>query len=327
MVAIVFAFSLSLFDVFELGVPKAVGNMASGPPREGLVDAFFKGVLATLLATPCSGPLLGSTLTWALAQPPYVVYTVFLSLGIGMAFPYVVLTANPKLLKFLPKPGAWMATFKQAMGFVLLLTVIYLMTLVEREQVLFVVAFLVFVAFGCWWWGRFATFDQALHKRFATLAAAGLIVWFGFFFSFGWFKDFVDDESEVWIALDFDLLDEALAGGTNVLIDFTADWCPNCKLNEAVVYESEQCHQLIESKGIVPFIADITHDNPRTDAIEELMDEYGASAIPFFLVFSGDDPENPHRLYDIVTKGELFPILEALPETDSAEVLARLGTR
>lgn len=136
MIVIVFAFALSLLGVFTLGVPRQVNTLAAGMGREGLGNAFFNGMLATLLATPCSGPFLGSTLAWTLAQTPLTIFLIFTMLGLGMAIPYVVLGAFPKLLAFLPKPGPWMETFKEAMGFVLLAMVVYLMISVPAKMLL-----------------------------------------------------------------------------------------------------------------------------------------------------------------------------------------------
>ncbi len=319
MIGIVFAFALSLFGVFELGVPSAVGGMASGPPREGLPDAFFKGMLATVLATPCSGPFLGSTLTWTLSQPSLVVFSIFACLGLGMALPYVVLTAAPGLLKVLPKPGAWMETFKQAMGFVLLATVVYLMVSLRQDLLLFTIAFLVFVGFGCWWWGRFATFDQSLAKRWATLAVAVGFVALGAYASFDTFRGFfVVEEGEerqvAWEDFEPERFDELLASGRSVFVDFTADWCPNCKFNEKVVYESDEVAALLREKGVVPLIADITNNSPRSDMLKRLRDDLGARSIPFMAVFPGDDPFRPHVRWDIVGKDDMASILRSLPD-------------
>lgn len=326
MIGIVFAFALSMFGLYELGVPAAVGA-AAGPPREGLADAFFKGMLATVLATPCSGPFLGSTLTWTLAQPPTIIYAIFLALGLGMAFPYVVLTANPAFLKWLPRPGAWMDTFKQAMGFVLLATVIYLMVSLRQDLLLFTSAFLLFVALGCWWWGRFATFDQSSARRLATLAVALGIIGLGSWISFGPFRSLFtqghEEQAVAWEDFEPDRFEDLLAEGRSVFVDFTASWCPNCIWNERHVYDSAEALEKFAAKGVVRLRADMTYDSPRTEMLERLRDALGARSIPFMALFPAGSPDTPHVRYDIVSKQDMLDLLDSLPAPAGASTAAR----
>ncbi|MCB9899262.1 MAG: thioredoxin family protein [Planctomycetes bacterium] len=312
MVGLVFAFALSLFGVFELGVPVAVGQLAGGY-REGLGDAFAKGALATILATPCSGPFLGSTLTWTLAQPAFTIYAIFLCLGLGMALPYVVLTANPKLLELVPKPGPWMDTFKQAMGFVLMATVIYLLISVRQDLLLFTTTFLLFVALGAWWWGRFATWDKPKPKRLAHLAVALLLVAGGARLAFVEFKGLFEAGDDDWQAFDPDVFRQALDDGRSVFVDFTADWCPNCKYNEKWVYDDARVRSAFEQKDVLRLRADITHADAYTRMLGRLQRQLGSVSIPFMALFPSDAPSEPHVRPDIVFKDDLLGLLDALP--------------
>jgi thiol:disulfide interchange protein len=316
MIAVVFAFSLSMFDVFELGVPSQVGALAGGVQREGLGDAFFKGMMATVLATPCSGPFLGSTLAWSVTQSTATIFLIFLMIGLGMAAPYVVLTANPAALKIVPRPGAWMQTFKHLMGFLLLGTVVYLMTSLRQDLLLVTVAFLLFVALGCWWWGKYATFDQSTGARIGTLLASLAIVGVGARVSFVDFKGlFSKDRSHVaWIDFDPELLAKHQAEGRTVFVDFTANWCPNCKYNEYNVFESDEIRALMERKGVVAMKADITNDGPCTDMIRRLMARLGSRSIPLCAVFPGDRPNEPFVRLDIVTVAMMREIFLACPD-------------
>lgn len=316
MIAIVFAFSLSMFDVFELGVPSQVGALAGGVQREGLGDAFFKGMMATVLATPCSGPFLGSTLAWSVTQSTATVFMIFTMIGLGMAAPYVVLTANPAALKIVPKPGAWMQTFKHLMGFLLLGTVVYLMTSLRQDLLLFTIAFLLFVALGCWWWGKFATFDQKPGARMTTLFASFAIVGVGARVSFVDLKGlFTEGTGHVaWVEFDPEVLAKHHAEGRTVFVDFTANWCPNCKYNEFNVFESEEIRGLMQRKRVVPMKADITNDGPRTEMIRRLMARLGARSIPLCAVFPGDRPNEPYVRLDIVTVSMMREIFLACPD-------------
>ena len=319
MVTIVFAFALSLLGVFTLGVPRQVNTLAAGMGREGLGNAFFNGMLATLLATPCSGPFLGSTLAWTLAQTPLTIFLIFTMLGLGMALPYVVLTAFPKLLAFLPKPGAWMETFKQAMGFLLLLTVVYLMISVRRDLLLFTNAFLVFVAVACWYWGRFAKFGQKPVKRWATVVVTVAILGLGAQLSFGTmqgaFAPGEPGEGHIdWIEFDHEALEEHIKAGRTVFVDFSATWCPNCVWNEKMVFETDEISELIKKKGVISMRADITHDNPRTRMLVRLRNKLGGRALPFLAVFPSDRPNEPIVRPDIVTIGTMREIFNAVPD-------------
>jgi suppressor for copper-sensitivity B len=313
MIGAVFAFALSMFGVYEIGVPAQVGQLA-GARREGLVDAFFKGVLATVLATPCSGPFLGSTLTWTLKQPPSTVLAIFTSLGFGMALPYVLLTANPKLLKKLPKPGAWMDTFKEAMGFVLLATVVYLMISLEQKLLLYTVAFLLFVALACWWYGRYATFDKQPAQRWAHLGLAALIAAGGARLSFVEFRGLYEGHGQSgWERFEPDRMQSALAEGRSVFVDFTATWCPNCKFNKLTVYDSEEVIAAMAAKGVVRMEADMTNDSPYTRMLERLRNQLGARSIPFMAIFPANQPTEAYVARDIVTKRQVLDVVNELP--------------
>jgi len=136
LAAIVFAFGLSFLGIWEIPVPGFVGTAGGSASGEGYGGAFSKGVLSTLLATPCSGPFLGSALAWAVVQPAYLTYAVFVFVALGMASPYLLVGVFPRLVRLLPRPGNWMITFKQIMGFVLLATVVYLLSFIPAPSVL-----------------------------------------------------------------------------------------------------------------------------------------------------------------------------------------------
>jgi len=328
MIALVFAFALSLFGVYEFGVPSQVGALASNR-SEGLGGAFFKGMLATVLATPCTGPFQGALLTWTARQTATITFLVFTALGVGMALPYVVLTAQPRLLRALPRPGPWMDTFKHACGFVLMATVVWLMISLRQDRLLSTIALLAFVALGCWWWGKFATFGQSTPRRLATLGIALAIVAGGARWSTVEFQNSVhpppNAEGLAWRDFDQAEFDQLIASGRTVFIDWTADWCMNCKTNEAFVFESDAVRAEIERKQIVSMKADITHDNDRTRALEEFARKLGSHAVPFFAIFPGDDPLRPLTHHDVVSQARMLELLAQCPEPADGSASARAG--
>lgn len=320
MIAVVFAFALSLFGVFELGVPGKIGVLAGGAPREGIVDAFLKGIMATVLATPCSGPFLGSTLTWTLGQPPMTVLLVFGMLGLGMALPYVILTANPALLKLLPRPGAWMETFKHVMGFLLLATAVYLMISLDQKLLLFTVAFLLFVAMACGIWGRFSPRASTRTGRTAILTLSAAVLVLGAHLSFVGFRGLFGASSNkanrpAWERFDTVRLSKYHEEKRSVLVDFMADWCANCKFNEIRVFHSPEIRRLMRSKNVVLMKADLTREGPRTDMLRRFMNHLGARSVPFLAVFPGDQPMRPYTRYDLLGKNDMRDILNGLPDS------------
>ena len=156
MTGLVFTMALSFLGVWEIPIPGFVG--AGGANRlqaeEGPSGAFFKGVFTTILATPCSGPFLGPVFGYLLKQPPQMAYWIFGAVGLGMASPYLVIGAVPELLRFLPKPGRWMETVQQLMGFLLLATVVYLFSTLSAAYFISTLTLLVGLWFACWWIGR-----------------------------------------------------------------------------------------------------------------------------------------------------------------------------
>ena len=168
---------LSFLGVWEIPIPGLAGSgrAAEMAKQEGIGGAFFKGVLTTILATPCSGPGLATALTWSATKPPHLVYLVFTFMGLGMAMPYLVIGAFPRLIRFIPKPGAWMDTFKQLMGFVLMGTVVYMFTMLAPEHVIPTLALIFALWAGCWCIGR-TTPVVGLLKKLIEWVGAGDIV-------------------------------------------------------------------------------------------------------------------------------------------------------
>jgi len=334
MIALVFAFALSLMGVFTLGVPKQITQLDAGISREGVGDALFKGMLATLLATPCAGPFMGGTLAWVLGQSNLSIFLVFTALGLGMSLPYMILTTFPKLLSFLPKPGPWMETFKKAMGFVLMAMVIFLMVPLRSDTLLLTNAFLIFVAVGCWSWGHFVRFDQSASKRLGILAASLAVAGLGAWFSFGplggliGVQEITADQIDptvrgrvtkdriVWEAYTPDRYEEYRKAGRTVFLDFTANWCKNCLKNKAM-FNTNDVRSLLAAKNVVPMKADMSYAGPRSDMLKHLRSTHGGAALPYLVIFPGDRHDSPIRLPDTLSAGTVIDALKTCPDPPS----------
>ncbi|MBN2799382.1 MAG: thioredoxin family protein [Deltaproteobacteria bacterium] len=313
LATIVFTFALSLFGTFEipaLGMDKA----SEATQKEGVLGDFFYGVFATLLSTPCSAPFLGFAVGFAFSQPPAAVMLFFTVIGLGLAAPYLAVAFIPALFRFMPRPGAWMETFKQLMGFTLLATALWMVdvlgSLLGASGMTGFLFFLATVALGSWIFGHFGGLAASGRRQLAALGAAIAVAVLG-----GWaFLDLeIPDEpacanaGEVSTELSFEdeipwqpfspERVEALAGHT-VFIDFTADWCLTCKVNERTVLETRQVREAMEANGVIPLKADWTR---RDDVIGAWLARYGRAGVPFYLVVPADRSRPTIPLSEVIT--------------------------
>lgn len=294
MTAFVFAMALSMFNVYIINTPAFTGKLIS-KRRNIYPDAFIKGVVATLLATPCSGPLLGGTLAWVLQRPPVEIFAVFFSIGVGMALPYVILTARPALIRYIPKPGEWTVVFEEVMGFLLILTALYLVWISDISFRMNLVFFLFFVALAFWQYGRFGSLDRGSVSRIVSEVMLVVILAGGYFVSFNMMERKADAAERIPFSMERVLSNKDK--GIISVIDFTADWCPNCKLVEKTVLEDERILRLFSRNDVDFMIADITVTHPEA---EELMHSMGSSSIPFLAIIPpGEGFETPACVRDI----------------------------
>ncbi len=202
LIGIVFAMALSLLGMWDIPIPGFVGSGAAVEvtEREGPIAAFLKGILTTLLATPCIGPFMTPALVWAVKQPVWMTFSVFGVLGLGMASPYLLIGAFPRLVRFLPKPGAWMESFKRVMGLILLATVVWLLTFIDSPLVVPTVALMVGIAAGCWWVSQTPITAQLDQKAYGWVTGVMIVV-ISAMASYGWlYRDVMKPRFEKKIA-------------------------------------------------------------------------------------------------------------------------------
>ncbi|HKM57166.1 MAG TPA: thioredoxin family protein [Chthoniobacterales bacterium] len=308
---LVFAFALNLFGVYELSVSaKATQNLATLAGGHGYQAAFFQGVFATVLATPCTAPFLGTASAFAFAQPGWVTVLVFLFIGIGMALPYIVLAFNPSWLRYLPKPGHWMLRLKQFMGFLLAGTLLWLMWVLGQMRgvngIVELGAMLLVIAVLAWIKGSFWTPVSSGRSRLLS-AAAMICVLLAAAGAYG----FVTRPSQmVWKPFTKSSLEEALASGKPVFVDFTADWCITCKANERFAIDTPQVREAFSKRNVVILKADWTNGNPE---ITQILNQYGRAGVPMYLVYPGGSKgPQPVLLPELITSQT---VLDALNKT------------
>lgn len=306
--------ALNLFGVFEVTVSGAALDKAGGlAAREGASGAFFNGVLATILATPCTAPFLGAALGFAFASSVPIVLAVFLTVGLGLAAPYVVLCWFPAWLKKLPKPGAWMEKFKIGMGFPMLATAIWLFSLAAakfgKPGALYLGLLLVMLGFAAWMFGEFVQRGSKRRGLAGGLAVAVAIAGF-FIFTRG---VRAETDAIAWQPWSPEAVQATLARGKPVLVDFTADWCLTCQANKKTSIEIPTVREKIKTLGIVPFLADNTDENP---AIVSELAKYKRAGVPLVIVFPVDPGAAPIVLPEVLTP---TIVLEALDKAAAAK--------
>jgi len=309
MLAIVFAFALSFLGVWELPIPGFIGEKAGHvQSREGPMGAFLKGALSTVLATPCSGPFLGPVFGFTLTQPTAVTYAVFGAIATGMALPYLAVGLLPGLARLLPRPGAWMATFKELLGFVMLGTVAYLFTFLKHEW--FVPAFTMLVGIwaACWWVGKAQERAGAVgFGRWIQAAGIAIAIGSAAFALLGPGESLIEWQQPFTRAR----LAELRKGGATVMVDFSADWCPTCKFNLAYAIETRRVKRLIESNGVVPVLADWTDGSIE---IKQALESLESRSIPVLAIYPaarpGEPPPEPIVLRDLISEAQVLAALE-----------------
>ena len=348
---VVFAMSLSLMDVWEIRLPsflsgqKATSLMA----KEGPAGAVFKGALTTILGASCSGPLIAPAFVWigmqAKAGNHVGVYLAAGTAGLGMSFPYLLIGAYPELIRFLPKPGEWMETFKKAMGFLLLTAVLWMLYMLPVDLMLPTLAILFAIWFSCWVIGRLP-FTATPKKRLEAWGYAVVVCGLVFYAMFYWIvpdlleqkvlrratqlqKEILEeaeatgqvDLSEAsspgnaaiehqghWAPFNGGTFDQILAEHDVVVVDFTATWCMTCITIEKTVLESREVLDYVDKNNVATIQADVSDTSGEE---MQFLDAMGGLPVPVIAVFSRSDPGRPK-----VFRGTLFTqqLLDAMEE-------------
>ncbi|WP_026167361.1 protein-disulfide reductase DsbD family protein [Desulfovibrio oxyclinae] len=295
----VFVMGLSLLGLFDLPV---IDLKFDSKVRSHKAQAYFTGLLATLLATPCSGPFLGGVLAWALQQPPGHIAAVFLAVGLGMSSPYLAMSVFPGVATWLPRPGAWVQHVERVVGFFLLGTVLYLINILPPAEVMPALFVMWLAVPAGWLWGLAGPGVSTGARWGLRLAGLGLLG-----LTLLWFYA-PERESFMWTAYNPVTFEERL-GREAMFVDFTADWCPTCKVIEATVLTPENLTQWREEYGVRFVQVDLSEQNPEG---EELLFSLGSRSLPVAAFFpAGDDWNKPVVLRDLFTEEQVETILES----------------
>ena len=319
---IVLVFALNLFGVFEISLPQSVarGLLAS---TGGQSDAasFFQGVFATVLATPCTAPFLGTALGFAFTQSPVIILSMFVAIAAGMSAPYLLLCAQPAWMRFLPKPGPWLVHVKQFMGFLLLATLLFLLYVLGAQRglegAIWASCFLLIVSIACWMKGAFITPTASpVASRTSLVLILVIVLASGVYFIGGKFQSTNNASADSrlrgdWQAFTPERLQTELEQDHLVFVDFTAAWCLTCKFNEANVLESSAVRNAFQSHAIVKLKADWTNGDP---VITKLLQHFGRPGVPLYVLYPGKSQE-PIVFPELLTKSMLLEKIETTSRT------------
>jgi len=323
IVYLFFLMGLSLSGVFEIGT-SIMGAGTSLSDQGGYKGSFFTGVLATTVATPCTAPFMGPAIGFALAQSWAVAMLVFISLGLGMALPILVLSFAPILFRYLPKPGAWMETFKQFMAFPLYVSALFFLWVLGNQVgvigMSLVLASCVLFAFAAW----------VYQRRFSmgpTMRAAQIAVGVGAFAVAIYLmqSSFLQSSVSNQVALqEFDAegnpiqsyeifsaarLNELQSEGRPVFLNMTAAWCITCLANEQTTLGTERVQQSMSDNDITYMKGDWTNEDPEITAV---LDQFNRPSVPLYVLYPGDASKEPLILPQILTPGVLSRAFESI---------------
>jgi thiol:disulfide interchange protein DsbD len=325
MSAIVLVFALNLFGVFEISLPQFASRRVLGlSAKEGDAGSFFQGVFATVLATPCTAPFLGTALGFAFTQSGWTILLMFVAIAAGMASPYFLLSAQPAWLRLLPKPGPWMLRVKQLMGFLLLATLVFLLAVVGAERgseaIIWTSCFLLALSLACWIKGAFVTPIASGRARFISLVLILALVlgsgWYFIWEKFAQAKLSVAAATEGdWQRFTPELLESELKQGHAVFVDFTAAWCLTCKFNEANVLEARAVREAFQRHGVTKIKADWTNADP---AITKILKQFGRPGVPMYVLYPGNNAE-PVLFPELLTQSYVLEKLETVSPHVAAE--------
>ncbi|MCK4885732.1 MAG: thioredoxin family protein [Planctomycetes bacterium] len=295
--------ALFMFDVFAVTVPSSISSKTSN--TGGFISTIGMGTLAAILSTPCSFGILAAAFAWAQGQPLLPATIVIMTIGIGMATPYLILTSMPAVLKKLPKPGKWMELIKQTVGFILLVIAVKLMAALPDDRRMRVIYFAVLLSFCIWMWGSWVSFNtNKIKKYIIRIIAVTLALWMGFSLLPAPKKSLID-----WGKYDAQKIQTAIEDNRSVLIKFTADWCLSCQTVEKIVYGRKDIADLLKQKNVLVIKADTTtRDYEATKALKNIYNEPG---VPVSILFVPG--EESLRWRQIRFADSLKTALEKLP--------------
>ncbi|HVJ07371.1 MAG TPA: thioredoxin family protein [Acidisarcina sp.] len=311
MAMLLFFLGLSLAGQFEIGLTLTSAG-SSLAKRSGYTGSFFTGVLAMVVATPCTAPFMGVAIGFALAQPAGVTFLIFTAVALGLALPYLLLTFNPAWTRLLPRPGAWMEVLKQATAIPVFGTVIWLVWVFTQSAgvnaLIGLLAALLMLAVAGWIVGRWPAKRMASVFAIVVAAIAVAIPVYAVRTASP-IQTTAKSGDLTWEPFTPAAVEKYRALGKPVFVDFTASWCLSCQVNEHVVLDRSDVQQRLKQSGMVLLRADWTqHDG----MIAQTLAQLGRSGVPTYAIYPASATEPPRLLPEVLTAGIVIDALNGL---------------
>jgi thiol:disulfide interchange protein DsbD len=317
---LLFFLGLSLAGQFEIGLTLA-GSGSSLASRSGYAGSFFTGVLAVIVATPCTAPLMGAAVGYALASSAAVAFAVFTALGLGLAAPYLLLSFNPAWTRVLPRPGAWMDLLKQATAIPVFATVIWLVWIYDQSAgpagLIFLLSAFLVIAIAGWILGRW----PARASAAAAAALVGALALALPLLAAQWLTPVPEKSAAASAGLHWETFTPAVVeryrgDGKAVFVDFTARWCLSCQVNERVILSRPDVQQRLLTSGVALLRADWTRQD---EAIAQTLASLGRSGVPTYVIYPADQGAAPVLLPEVLTPGVIEDALARLSPSKLAD--------
>ncbi len=316
LIFLFFIMGLSMSGVVEFGT-SIMGVGTELQEKEGYSGSFFTGILASVVASPCTAPFMGAALGFAFTQPAIIALAVFVALGLGMALPFLLISFNPALSSLLPHPGKWMLTFKQVLAFPLFATVVWLLWVLGNQTgtdgMAIVIATCVLLGLAAWLYQHRREVQSAFWRY-----TNALIIMLCFLITIGVVRSPLLETQSIAQVISEDASYEAYSdarlaqlrnNGQAVFVNMTASWCITCLVNEKVALNSESFKSALAEKNITYLKGDWTNNDPE---ITEVLRRYETSGVPLYLMFPADPTQPAEVLPQILTSNIILEAMQRI---------------
>lgn len=290
-------FAANLLGLYEILLPNKLNQLLRISDKNKFTHSFMTGALATIFATPCSAPFLGTSVGYALMQNNFTILIIFMSLSVGFSFPYILLLIFPKILRFFPKPGRWIIYLRPVLGLLLLISSLWLLQLINVNKSLLIILGVIIICSSI-----YLNNDFQRNKVLITFVQLSL------FLSIVYYGGKMDDDKLSWTSFSKNELEKSIKNNEIIFVDITADWCITCQINKITTINSSEIQNFFINEKIILIRGDWTN---RNQEILSYISNYGKFGIPFNIVY-GPSNKDGIVLSELLTNDEIIKTLQSV---------------